>query len=85
MNNMEAKIIEILESLGSSKVESTSQRIKEDLGVNSLNTVMMIVMVEEAFGIELAEADLNPALFTTVEAVVELVERYVRAKENEDE
>lgn len=83
MNNVRERVIEIINDLSSSPVENESQLLKDDLGVNSLNTVMMIVAVEEEFGIEFAESDLNPALFTTVGMVVSLVERYVRAKDNE--
>ena len=84
MNGVEEKIIEILEELGATKVENVGQSLKEDLGINSLKTVMMIVAIEERFEIELAEADLNPALFTTVGTVVNLVERYLKAKEDEN-
>ena len=46
MNHVEEKVIDILGELGVVKVENMDQSLKEDLGINSLNTVMMIVAME---------------------------------------
>ena len=81
MSNTEARVIEIIEKLSSSGVESYDQKLKDDLGLDSLNTVILIVTVEETFEIELQESDMNPAIFNTVGDIVNLVNRYVEAKE----
>ena len=81
MSNTEARVIEIIEKLSSSEVENYDQKLKDDLGLDSLNTVILIVTVEETFEIELQESDMNPAIFNTVGDVVNLVNRYVEAKE----
>lgn len=81
MNVTEERVIEIIEELSSSKVENHEQRLKDDLGLDSLNTVILIVTIEDTFEIELQESDMNPAIFNAVGDVINLVNRYVEAKE----
>lgn len=53
-------------------------KLKEDLGLDSLNMVELIVELEDVFNIEFDESDLDPTKFLTVSDVYELVEKYVR-------
>lgn len=53
-------------------------KLKEDLGLDSLNMVELIVELEDVFNIEFAESDLDPTKLLTVSHVYELVEKYVR-------
>ncbi len=48
----------------------------EDLGFDSLNMVILLVNIEEALGIMLDEADMNPYDLITVRDVLNLVEKY---------
>lgn len=50
-----------------------------DLGVNSLLLVRFINGIEDAFGVELSDADLDPANFTSVGSVCRLVRSYLTA------
>ena len=81
MIETEKRVIEIIEELSSSQVENYEQKLKDDLGIDSLNTVILIVTIEDTFSIELQESDMNPAIFNTVGDVINLVNRYVEAKE----
>ena len=53
-------------------------KLKEDLGLDSLNMVELIVELEDVFNIEFAESDLDPTKLLMVSDVYELVEKYVR-------
>lgn len=81
MIETEKRVIDIIEELSSSQVENYEQKLKDDLGIDSLNTVILIVTIEDTFSIELQESDMNPAIFNTVGDVINLVNRYVEAKE----
>ena len=50
--------------------------LKEDLGMDSLGMVTMLVLLEDAFGIEFDESDMDPFEIETVEDVFALVEKY---------
>lgn len=51
-------------------------RLKEDLGLDSLNMVELMVELEERFDFEIDESDLDPAGLQTVEQIYLLVEKY---------
>ncbi len=51
--------------------------LKEDLGLDSLNIVEVIVEIEYAFDIEVAESDLDPDNLKTVEQIYHMVEAYI--------
>lgn len=52
------------------------QRLREDLGIDSLRLVEILVAVEETFGITLTEDELAPELFQKVDDLYALVERH---------
>lgn len=54
-----------------------SQRLKEDLGFDSLGLTELIVALEDDFAIEFQMADLDPAQLNTVLDIYVLVQKYV--------
>ena len=52
------------------------QRLKDDLGIDSLRLVEVLVALEEEFGVTLKEADLDPEAIQTVGDVYALMEKY---------
>ena len=67
------RIIEELSALDDIKAE---QNLQTDLLFDSLLMVTLLIQIEEEFGIELNESDMNPFDLITVQDVVELVEKY---------
>ena len=81
MKDIEKEVIALLEDLCLSKIEDTSQTLAEDLAMDSLRLVMLLVMIEDAFEIELDESDMNPFVLLTAADVVELVSKYIKEDE----
>ena len=81
MNELELKVIEVLEDLCLTEIEDTSKSLVDDLSMDSLRMVMLLLTLEETFGIELDESDMNPFLLVTVEDVISLVRKYVQVEE----
>ncbi len=65
---------EIIDKLGieDSKIESGSSFV-DDLGADSLDTVELIMQLEEEFGIEIPDEDAEK--ITTVQAAVDYIEQ----------
>ena len=76
-------VIEILEDLCAEKITDTSAQLLSDLAMDSLHMVMLLVMIEEVFEIELDESDMNPFALLTVQHVIDLVAKYKLEKEDE--
>ena len=80
--NIEEKLKEILcELSGEESVENTSQ-LQEDLALDSLMMVTILIEIEDVFGIELNESDMNPFDLITVQDVIDMVAKYC-GEENE--
>lgn len=74
--NIEEKVKGILcELSGEESVENTSQ-LQEDLALDSLMMVTMLIEIEDVFGIELNESDMNPFDLITVQDVIDMVAKY---------
>lgn len=58
------------------------QRLKEDLGLDSLSLTELMVALEEAFAIELRMEDLDPSGFSTVDDVYALMGKYVEVTDS---
>lgn len=56
---------------------TAEQELKADIGLDSLSLVAVIVGLEEKFGIEFDESDLDPNKIIRVQDLVELVGKYV--------
>ena len=76
-------VTEILEDMCTEKIKDTSAQLLGDLAMDSLRMVMLLVMIEEVFEIELDESDMNPFALLTVQHVIDLVAKYKLEKEDE--
>ena len=66
----------ITETVGSEEI-AAEQLLKEDIGLDSLSLVSVVVGLEEKFGIEFQESDLDPSEIAQVKDLVKLVEKYI--------
>ena len=66
----------IIDAVGGDSV-TAEQELKTDIGLDSLSLVAVIVGLEEKFGIEFNESDLDPSKIVRVQDLVELVRKYV--------
>lgn len=82
MNNFEI-IKTILSDLSGAKRISPEHQLQLDLGLDSLQMVELLMMLEDNFDIVFDESDMNPYDLITVDHVINLVGKYV--KENQDE
>ena len=85
MNPIETKVFEILEELCLTSIQDQTQRLLDDLSLDSLRMVMLLVTIEERFAIELEESDMNPFALITVADVIELVSKYVEKNEDQSD
>jgi acyl carrier protein len=77
-DNIEQRVIKIIaEQLGSEESETTLDKsIADDLGADSLDSVELVMALEEEFGIEVPDED--AAKLTTVGAVVNYVTTHLK-------
>ena len=66
----------IAETVGCEEV-SSEQLLKEDIGLDSLSLVSVVVGLEEKFGVEFQESDLDPSEIAQVKDLIKLVEKYI--------
>lgn len=78
------KISEILSELTGIDTINTDDALQEDLGLNSIQMVTLLIMVEENFGIFLDESDMNPYDLVYVYQVIDMVKKYIKGDENEE-
>lgn len=74
--NIEEKVKEILFELSGEEFIENDSSLQGDIALDSLMMVTMLVEIEEAFGIELDEADMNPFDLGTVQNIVDMVAKY---------
>ena len=74
-------IREILIKISGLQSIQLTDNIQNDLAMDSLAMVMLLIEIEECFGIELDESDMNPLELILVSDVVDLVERYMNDEE----
>lgn len=72
------KILKILFELSGIETIEEENELQSNLGLDSLNMVMLLMAIEDEFGIELDESDMNPFDLITVEDVIKLTEKYRR-------
>ena len=80
--NLEEKIREILFELSGIETTDNETSLQADLALDSLAMVMLLIEIEEEFGIELEESDMNPFELNTVQDIIDLVSKYL-GDENE--
>ena len=78
------KVTDILKELSSVETICLEQELQRDLGLDSLQMVTLLIMLEENFQIVLDESDMNPFDLVSVWQVVNLVEKYVGGESNEE-
>ena len=76
-SEIDMKISEILEEITGCQETEDNLLLAEDLGIDSLGMVMLLVELEDTFGIELNESDMNPNELKTVGDINELVCKYL--------
>lgn len=74
--NIEEKIKDILRELSGEESVENDSRLQEDLALDSLMMVTMLIEIEDVFGIELDESDMNPFELNTAQSVIDMVARY---------
>ncbi len=70
------KVIRILSGLSGTEDIRPEQELQKDLGLDSLQMVTLLVMLEDEFRILFDEADMNPFDLTIVSQVIALVKKY---------
>ncbi len=74
--NIEKNVKEILSKLSGDETVVNEATLQEDLALDSLRMVVLLINIEETFGVELDESDMNPFDLKTVQDVISLVEKY---------
>ena len=78
------KVTNILSELSGTESICLDQELEKDLGLDSLQMVTLLIMIEETFDLLLDETDMNPFDLVTVSQVVSLVEKYVDGESHEE-
>ena len=78
------KISEILSELTGIDSINTKDSLQADLGLNSIQMVTLLIMIEDTFGIFLNEEDMNPYDLVYVYQVIDMVKKYIKGDENEE-
>ena len=78
MNDVQKKkLMDVLSQLSGVENVYEGDYLLTDLGLDSLALVNLMVMLEEAFGIEFSPSDLDPFALSAVEDVMLLVTKYI--------
>ena len=78
------KVTVILSELSGMETIFLEQELQSDLGLDSLQMVTLLMMLEENFSIVLDESDMNPFDLINVWHVVNLVKKYLGGDSNEE-
>ena len=78
------KVTIILSELSGMETICPENELQSDLGLDSLQMVTLLMMLEENFQITLDESDMNPFDLVNVWQVVDLVEKYAGGENNEE-
>ena len=70
------KVINVVKRISGTEKVLIKHSLIDDIGMDSLKMVTLVVTIEEEFGIELNESDMNPYDLRTVSDIVKLVEKY---------
>lgn len=81
--NIYKKIEEIIKELSGCDSINKTDRLKEDLALDSLDMVTLLISLEDTFAIELDESDMDPYDLITVSDVIELAEKYAEVSQDE--
>lgn len=75
------KVCVILSELSGIETICLEHELQSDLGLDSLQMVTLLIMLEENFQITLDESDMNPFDLKQVCHIVDLAKKYVRGEE----
>ena len=78
------KVTAVLCELSGNENIEPDHNLQNDLGLDSLQMVTLLIMLEDTFEIVLDEADMNPFDLLTVSDVVNLIEKYIGGESNEE-
>jgi len=67
----------VLTQMSSADTVFGAQKLRGDLGIDSLKMVELILALEEEFGFEIDESDLDPSRFLLVSDLYKLMTKYV--------
>ena len=79
------KVCVILSELSGIETICLEHELQSNLGLDSLQMVTLLMMLEENFQITLDESDMNPFDLVNVWQVVDLVEKYADGESNEED
>lgn len=74
--NIEEMLKGILSELSGEETVENDATLQGDLALDSLAMVTMLIEIEDVFGIQLDESDMNPFDLNTVQSVIDLVNKY---------
>ena len=77
------KVSLILSELSGIETICSEHELKSDLGLDSLQMVTLLILLEENFEIILDESDMNPFGLIKVCHVVKLIEKYIGGDNND--
>ena len=78
-------VINVINDIAPNEIKEDSDRLDEDLGMDSLGMIVLLTMIEDTFEIELDESDMNPFAMRTVQDVIDLVVKYfMQSEEKKD-
>lgn len=80
MNNIEEKVVEILQNnskLKNIEIDKLNKISFNDLGVNSLNFIKIIVELEDAFDIEFDDNQINYGLLNNICDLIDLIKEEI--------
>lgn len=75
--NVEQKICDILLELTGKETVSPTDSLQADLALDSLSAVTLLLEIEDCFGIQLDESDMDLSKLDLVEDVITMVSGYV--------
>lgn len=83
------KVFEVLSEISGINLILDESKLRDDLGFDSLDMVTLLINIEEKFGFQLDESDMNPFDLEKASDVITLVEKYSHnicyEEENDDE
>lgn len=81
--NVATEVICVINDIVPTEVKDSTNNLADDLGMDSLGMIILLTMIEDSFGIELDESDMNPFALRTVQDVIDLVAKYCRDQTEE--
>lgn len=75
--NVEQKICDILLELTGKETVNPTDSLQADLALDSLSAVTLLLEIEDGFGIQLDESDMDLSKLNLVEDVITMVSGYV--------